>query len=75
MTIKLFKGVYIIITPKSDRKYILKRAIRFMDEYFGEAQKTNPAERMLDRKMGFEDGYEACMQDLKIEFRYDKVKR
>lgn len=70
-TIKLlFSGFYLIRTPKSDRKFIPKRAQKFMDEHFGEYQHSNPKDSMINRRMGFEDGYLACMKDFGIKFRY-----
>lgn len=71
-TIKLFFGFYIIRTPKSNKDFVRKRAQKFMDEYFGEYQHTNPEKSMTNRRMGFEDGYIACMKDLGIKFRYQK---
>jgi len=72
--IKLGFGFYIIRTPKSDKTFVSKRASKFMDEYFGEHQYTNPELSMTNRRFGFEDGYLACLKDLGIALRYSNKK-
>ncbi len=70
--LKLPKGWYILRTHKSDRKFVSKRAVLFMKEYFGDALYTNDKGKMTNRRMGFEDGYLACLKDLGVELRYPK---
>jgi len=74
MKIKLGFGFYIIRTPKSDKRFVANRALKFMDEYFGKHQYTNPEVNMTNRRMGFEDGYLACLKDLGIKLRYPTKK-
>lgn len=74
MKIKLGFGFYVIRTPKSDKSFVSRRALQFMDEYFGQYQYTNPEVNMTHRRMGFEDGYLACLKDLGIKLRYPNKK-
>lgn len=60
---KLFGNWFLIKKPY---KRVTKRAVQFMEEYFGEALATNDQNRMQARKMGFEDGYKTCLEDLGI---------
>lgn len=70
--IKLFKNFYILKPHKSDKTFVSKRAEIFMNDYFGEHYKTNNEQNMINRRMGFEDGYLACLRDLKIKLTYTK---
>ncbi len=70
--VKLFKGWYLVKPHKSDGFFVSKRGHSFMKEYFGEALNTNPPDAMDSRRMGFEDGYLACLKDLGIQLTYDK---
>jgi hypothetical protein len=46
-----------------------------MKEYFGTALETNPEDAMITRRMGFEDGYLACLKDLGITLTYEKKEK
>lgn len=50
--LKLFKNIYILRPHKSDHKFVSKRAEIFMQNYFGEALKTNNEMNMINRRMG-----------------------
>lgn len=65
-------GIYIVRTPKSDKKFVAERAKSFMVKYFGKHLETNPVHEMSNRRMGFEDGYLACLKDLGLKLRYSK---
>jgi len=73
-SIHLGFGFYIVRSQKSDGKFINKRGHSFMENYFGESLKANPVHEMINRRMGFEDGYMNCLRDLKIKLRYTKNK-
>lgn len=65
-------GFYIVRTPRSDKKFVAERAKSFMVKYFGKYLETNPVHEMSNRRMGFEDGYLACLKDLGLKLRYSK---
>ena len=65
-------GFYIVRTQKSDKKFVSERAKSFMVKYFGKYLETNPEKEMINRRMGFEDGYLACLKDLGLKLRYSK---
>lgn len=65
-------GFYIVRTPKSNKKFVAERAKSFMTKYFGKHLETNPVHEMSNRRMGFEDGYLACLKDLSLKLRYSK---
>lgn len=69
--IKIFNW-YLLKPHKSNGYFVRERGNSFMKEYFGSALETNPKDAMHTRRMGFEDGYLACLKDLGITLTYDK---
>lgn len=71
--LKLPMNVYLLRPHKSDRSFLWNRSKIFLDSHFGEeALIENGGVNMTNRMIGFEQGYEACLEDLGIKLTYTK---
>jgi hypothetical protein len=64
---KLFKHWFFVKRPYTT---VLKKAVEFMEQY---PPDKNDKRSLLMRRVGFEDGYVACLKDLGIEQTIENV--
>lgn len=69
--IPFFHNLYLLRPHASNRMFVLARSKQYMNVEFGEeAIKKNGEMNMKNRQFGFEDGYNACLEDLGIQLTY-----